>query len=198
MWLLAIVFLLIGSRLADAAASPAPARSHPTPHVAPAPGEAGLGRASIAWLRLRVLTQIEPGTGITAGELDRIMDEIQQIWQPYVAIDVRPPTLEDGGGADDEVHLVFTNRLPVPRAAPSEPMAIAWTEFVGPETPGKTLSASVEAVRQVLWPSKRAGRSVGDLPASAGIDWSRMLWPEPPRTRSATTCSARGVTAIAA
>jgi hypothetical protein len=127
--------------------------------------------------RLRVLVRIDPreaGKGFT---LPDVVDQVREIWRPYIDIDFADVgtgialTASGLRGYDDELTLLIIDRLQVQddrlaaqeSSGSSNEPALGWTRFVAGR-PESTITVSVAAARSLMSRGRWLGRPIDDLP----------------------------------
>jgi hypothetical protein len=126
--------------------------------------------------RLRVLVRIDPQEAAKSFRLPDVVDQIRQIWRPYIDIDFADVgtgialTASGMRGYDDELTLLIIDRLQVQDDLPaqessgsSNEAALGWTRFVAGR-PERTITVSVAAARSLMSRGRWLGRRIEDLP----------------------------------
>jgi hypothetical protein len=155
---LALVFHAVVSsplELVTVRASREPAR----PLAARAPGE----NAGALTSRLRVLVRIDPRGAMKGFRIADVVDQVREIWRPYVDIDFANPGEGTAGVPehDDELTLAITDRLQT--SGSSSETALGWTEFEAGR-PRSTVTVSVAAARSLMSQGRWLGRPIDGLP----------------------------------
>jgi hypothetical protein len=139
-----------------------------TSAVAPPPREIAAAPAP----RLRVLVRIDPRGAGKGFRIPDLVDQIREIWRPYIDIDFAD--VEAGSaltGYDDELTLLIIDRLQVqddllqaPQSSGSsnEP-ALGWIRFVAGR-PESTITVSLAAATSLMSRGRWLGRRLDELP----------------------------------
>ena len=104
--------------------------------------------AVVAVRRLRVVVRIDPHSATRGINMANVVDEIREIWKPYVDVDFADADDVRARGDDADLRLVITDRPRPPGS--SDALALAWITFVAPGQPANTMTASVAAVRSLM------------------------------------------------
>jgi hypothetical protein len=127
--------------------------------------------------RLRVLVRIDPRGAASGFGLPDVVDQVREIWRPYIDIDFADVgtgiALTAGGlrGYDDELTLEIVDRLQVPddrgpaqeSSGSSNETALGWTRFVAGR-PESTVTVSLAAARSLMSRGRWLGRRIDELP----------------------------------
>jgi hypothetical protein len=127
--------------------------------------------------RLRVLVRIDPRGAGKGFKLPDVVDQVREIWRPYIDIDFADVgtgialTASGLRGYDDELTLLIIDRLQgqddrlaaQESSGSSNEAALGWTRFVAGR-PESTITVSVAAVRSLMSRGRWLGRQIDELP----------------------------------
>jgi hypothetical protein len=131
--------------------------------------------------RLRVLIRIDPRGASKGFRIPEVVDQIREIWRPYIDIDFadagtgngltarsESPAARDAGhglpGYDDELTLLIIDRLQAQTSSGSSSEApLGWTRFVAGR-PENTVTVSLAAATSLMSSGRWLGRRIDELP----------------------------------
>jgi hypothetical protein len=140
--------------------------------AAAAPPPRAIAAAPAPAPRLRVLVSIDPRGAGHSPWIQDVVDQVREIWRPYLDIDFAdagtgdPPT-----GYDDELTLLIVDRLQAQDDLPqgqelsgsSNEAPLGWIRFVAGR-PERTITVSVAAARGLMSSGYWLGRRMDELP----------------------------------
>ncbi len=112
--------------------------------------------------RLHLRLEVEPGVGLSSGDLDAIATGVRRIWAPVLEVAVSGPGDARVPIAVDTVRVVLTTRT----LGNLSHTGLAWIRFVNGE-PQPDIAVSVAAARQLGAQGSWHGRPFNTLPPRA-------------------------------